>query len=173
MLYLLLGTIFGFVLSRSGAADYDYIQAMFLLKSIQLYGVMGAAVLITMPGLWAIRRWGRTSSGQPIAIEHKRLNGGTIAGAVLFGVGWSITGMCPGPMFVNVGEGKIYALAALAGAFAGAALFGAVYESLQTTFGLAPLKDSSVGSSLLSAVGRGCARPQYGSPRLPAGPPPG
>jgi len=41
---------------------------------------------------------------------------------------------------VNIGEGKVYALAALAGAVAGAALFGSLYERLQPLFGLPPLK---------------------------------
>ena len=40
-LYLVLGTIFGFILSRSGAADYDFIQGMFLFTNLQLYGIIG------------------------------------------------------------------------------------------------------------------------------------
>jgi hypothetical protein len=44
--------------------------------------------------------------------------------------------MCPGPIFVNIGEGKIYALAALAGALAGAGLFGAIYTRIQSVFRL-------------------------------------
>jgi len=58
---------------------------------------------------------------------------------VLFGVGWSIAGMCPGPILVNIGEGKVYALAALAGALIGAGAFGALYERLQQVLGLPPL----------------------------------
>ena len=139
ILYLVLGAAFGFVLSRSGAADYDFIQAMFLFESFQLYGIMGTAVAITAPGLWLIKRFGRTALGRPIEIELKTLNRGTIAGGLLFGVGWSMTGMCPGPIFVNVGEGKVYALAALAGALTGAAVFGVVYERIQGVFGLAPI----------------------------------
>mgnify|MGYP003340861185 CR=1 FL=1 len=49
--YVLLGTIFGFVLSRSGAADYDYIQGMFLFQRFQLYGIIGAAVVFLFSGL--------------------------------------------------------------------------------------------------------------------------
>jgi len=141
--YLVLGTTFGFVLSRSGAADYDSIQQMFVLHRFQLYGVLGTAVLITAPGLAAIRRWGRTLTGEPISFERKGFNKGTVVGAALFGVGWSITGMCPGPMFVNIGEGKIYSAAALAGALVGARVFGAVYQSLQKPLGLLPLESPS------------------------------
>jgi uncharacterized membrane protein YedE/YeeE len=142
ILYVILGAAFGFVLSRSGAADYDFIQAMFLFESFQLYGIIGTAVVLTAPGLWLIQRYGRTALGRPIEIELKPLNRGTIAGGVLFGVGWSIAGMCPGPIFVNVGEGKVYAVAALAGALTGTAIFGALYEQLQPLFALPRLNSS-------------------------------
>jgi uncharacterized membrane protein YedE/YeeE len=140
LLYLALGTVFGFVLSRSGAADYDFIQGMFLFQRFQLFGIIGTAVVLTAPGIWLIKRRGRTLGGSRISIELKSMNRGTVVGGVLFGIGWSITGMCPGPILVNIGEGKIYAVAALAGALAGAALFGTVYERIQRPFGLPSLK---------------------------------
>jgi uncharacterized protein len=131
LLYLALGTIFGFVLSRSGAADYDYIQGMFLFERWQLYGIIATAVAITAPGLWLIKRRGRTAAGQSIAIALKPLNRGSVIGGVLFGIGWSLAGMCPGPILVNIGEGKLYAFAALAGALTGAGAFGSLYQRLQ------------------------------------------
>lgn len=131
LLYVFFGVVFGFVLSRSGAADYDYIQAMFLFTSLQLYGIIGTAVALTAPGLWLLKRHGRTASGAPIRIEPKPANRGNIVGGALFGIGWSIAGMCPGPILVNLGEGKLYAAAALAGALTGAACFGAIYPRLQ------------------------------------------
>jgi uncharacterized membrane protein YedE/YeeE len=139
LLYLALGAVFGFVLSRSGAADYDFIQGMFLFESFQLYGIIGTAVVLTAAGLWAIKRHGRTASGQVLQIERKPLNRGTVAGSVLFGIGWSIAGMCPGPIFVNIGEGKVYAVAVLAGALTGAAAFGISYKRLEHLFTLPPL----------------------------------
>src|SRR3954463_13641734 len=140
LLYLALGTVFGFALSRSGAADYDYIQGMFLFERFQLYGILATGVLFTAPGLWLIKRRGRTIGGAPIHIELKSMNRGTVVGSLLFGVGWSLTGMCPGPILVNIGEGEGYALAALPGALAGAALFGTAYDSFRKPFGLPPLK---------------------------------
>lgn len=139
VVYLLLGIVFGFVLSRSGAADYGYIQAMFLLEDVQLFGIIGTAVVLTAPGLWWIQRRGRTAFGAPVRVERKVMNRGTIAGGLLFGVGWSMTGMCPGPILVNIGEGKVYALAALAGALVGAGVFGTLYPRLQRFFHLPPL----------------------------------
>lgn len=140
LLYLFLGTIFGFVLSRSGAADYDYIQGMFLFERFQLYGIIGTAVLLTAPGLWLVKRRGVTITGRPIAIELKPMHRGNIVGGVLFGIGWSIAGMCPGPILVNIGEGKLYAIGALAGALAGAGLFGVLYPTLQPALRMPPLE---------------------------------
>jgi uncharacterized membrane protein YedE/YeeE len=116
---------------------------MFLFESFQLYGIIGSAVALTAPGLWLIRRRGSTVLGRPVAIELKVLNRGTIAGGLLFGVGWSMTGMCPGPILVNIGEGKIYALAAIAGALTGTGLFGAFYTRLQRPMKLPPLRAES------------------------------
>jgi uncharacterized membrane protein YedE/YeeE len=139
LLYVVLGTIFGFILSRSGAADYNYIQGMFLFERFQLYGIIGTAVALTAPGLWLIKHVGRTANGAPIQVDLKLPHRGNVAGGLLFGIGWSIAGMCPGPIFVNLGEGKLYALAALAGALAGTTLFGAIYARLQSPFRLPPL----------------------------------
>jgi uncharacterized membrane protein YedE/YeeE len=140
LLYVFLGGVFGFALSRSGAADYNYIQSMLLLESFQLYGIMGTAVAFIAPGLWLLSRRGRTALGKTLTIERKAFHRGTIAGGLLFGVGWSMAGMCPGPILVNIGEGKIYALAALAGALVGAGAFGSLYESLRAPFRLPPLQ---------------------------------
>jgi len=139
LLYALAGVAFGFLLSRSGAADYNFIQAMFLFESVQLYGIIGTAVALSAPGLWLLRRYGRTVTGQPLRIEAKLRTRGNALGGLLFGVGWSMTGMCPGPIFVNIGEGKLYALAALAGALCGTALLGVSYPRLERPLRLPPI----------------------------------
>jgi uncharacterized membrane protein YedE/YeeE len=130
LVYLAFGIAFGFVLSRSGATDYNVVQQMFLLQSFQLYGIIGVAVAVTAPGLWLLRRLGRTATGARLEVKPKPRHPGNLVGGAIFGIGWSLTGMCPGPIFVNVGEGKLYALGALAGALTGAALFSLLYERL-------------------------------------------
>ncbi len=140
LLYLALGTLFGWVLSRSGAADYNFIQDMFLFRDFQLYGIIGTAVAVTMPGLWLLKRRGTTLSGAPLSVVAKPRHRGNIVGGVLFGIGWSVTGMCPGPILVNVGEGKLYAIAALLGVLVGAGAFGTLYERLIRPLGLPPLE---------------------------------
>ncbi|HET7738439.1 MAG TPA: DUF6691 family protein [Tepidiformaceae bacterium] len=134
-----LGTVFGFVLSRSGAADYNYIQGMFLFEEFQLYGIIGTAVAITAPGLYLIKRYSYRITGKQLWIESRPGHRGNLWGGLLFGTGWAITGMCPGPVLVNVGEGKLYAIAALAGVLVGASAFGALYPRLTRPFRLPPL----------------------------------
>ena len=140
LFYLVLGSVFGFALSRSGAADYNFIQGMFLFEEFQLYGIIGTAVVLTAPSLWLLKRRGRTLTGEPLQIDLKPGHRGNVYGGILFGIGWSITGMCPGPILVNIGEGKLYALAALAGTLAGASAFGTLYPRLIKPFGLPPLE---------------------------------
>jgi len=140
LFYVVTGTVFGYALSRSGAADYDFIQAMFLFENIQLYGIIGTAVVVTTPLIWLLKRHGCTITGETLVIVNKPQHRGNVAGGLLFGVGWSIAGMCPGPILVNIGEGKVYALAALAGALVGAAAFGTLYPKIARPFRLPPLE---------------------------------
>ena len=72
---------FGFALSRSGAADYNYIQGMFLFERFQLFGIIGTAIVVAGPGLWLIQRRGRTVRGTAVSVERKPLNRGTIVGS--------------------------------------------------------------------------------------------
>lgn len=139
LFFVLAGTVFGLVLSRAGATDYNFIQAMFLGEDFQLYGIIGTAIAVTLPGLWLIKRYGRTATGQPIKVSPKPVHRGNLVGGVIFGVGWAMTGMCPGPVLVNIGEGKLYALAAFAGVLVGAGLVGVLYPRLQRLMGLPPI----------------------------------
>ena len=79
-------------------------------------------------------------TGSPFAGRFGWGDTGNVAGGILFGIGWSITGMCPGPILVNVGEGKVYALFALAGALLGAAAFASAYGWLKNPLRLPEIK---------------------------------
>lgn len=143
VVFLMFGLAFGLVLSRSGAADYNFIQGMFLLTNLQLFGIIGVAVAITLPGLWLLKRRGTTLTGQPINIKAKPFHKGNVLGGALFGIGWSLTGMCPGPIIVNIGEGKLYALAAFAGVMVGTYVFGRSYSFWQKHLGLPVVQEAT------------------------------
>lgn len=135
----LFGALFGFVLSRGGAADYNMIQGMLLLTEFQVWGLMIVAVIILVPGLALLKRYGRTATGAPLLVRPKAAHSGNVVGGVLFGVGWAVTGACPGPIFVNLGEGKLYAVGTFAGVLVGAWLVGRFYPALSARLGMPAL----------------------------------
>jgi uncharacterized membrane protein YedE/YeeE len=147
-LFVLLGAIFGFILSRSGFTDFSAVQRMFLFEEWYLYGVFGGAVVLNTIGLQLLKRHGKTMTGEPIKLPgHRDVARNNIVGGILFGSGWALTGMCPGPMVVNIGEGKLYAIAALAGALFGVWLLGLFYDRIRGALDLPDLGNYEAGAS--------------------------
>lgn len=144
LLFLVAGLGFGFLLSRGGASDFDYIQRMFLLSDFQMYGIIGTAIAGAAPFLFVMRRLGRGFRGQPVDFRPKPVHRGNLVGGVIFGAGWALTGYCPGPLLVSLGEGKLYALGAFAGMITGVWLVGRFYDPLQRALGL-PGADENAG----------------------------
>ena len=126
--YLFWGLGFGFIISRAGAVRFDYIRDMFLLKSPQLYFVIGGAIAVALPLFWWIQRREAGQKGKKLPWPHRRLTPGTLPGAAIFGLGWAVTGTCPGPAVVQVGEGHFIALATVAGIFAGNLIYEAAHR---------------------------------------------
>ena len=123
--YLLAGTGFGFVLTKAEAVSWFRIQEMFRFQSFHMYGLMMSAVLVAMTSLALIRRFGvRSVDGEPIAIEPKPFTKGTVIGGGIFGLGWAMTGACPGPLYALVGAGVYPIAVALLAALAGTWVYG-------------------------------------------------
>ena len=123
-IYLALGTLFGITIVKGEMVSWLRIQEMFRFHGFHMYGVLGSAVLITAIGIRALRR--RTAlDGAQIAVPPKDFGSGIRywAGGILFGLGWALTGACPGPMFALVGTGFTVFLVAIAGALTGTWLY--------------------------------------------------
>lgn len=118
------GLVFGFVLQRVGATDFDAIAQMFLLEDLHLAGVIGIAMLVAGVGLGFVRRQ-RTGIFARYAdvVRAKPMKPGLVLGAALFGAGWAITGTCPGTGLAQLGEGKWMAIFTVLGMLLGAALY--------------------------------------------------
>jgi uncharacterized membrane protein YedE/YeeE len=124
--YLAWGLGFGFIIARCGAVRFDYIRDMFLFRSPQLYEVIGGAVATALPLFWWMQRREKRAgkkSAERLPWAHRRLTPGTLPGAALFGIGWALTGTCPGPAVVQIGQGHLYALATVAGILLGNLLY--------------------------------------------------
>lgn len=119
-LFLIFGIYFGFVLSRAGASDYDRIFAMFTGTDLHLAGVILTAILTGALGMALLKAGGNmTRDKKPIHLKERPMNKGKIAGGILFGIGWGMTGACPGTVLAQIGEGKILGAFSLAGMIAG------------------------------------------------------
>jgi hypothetical protein len=133
LLYIVWGALFGFLLHQARVTDYDAILGLFLFRDFHLMGVMGTAIATAALGLAVVRRRARSSpSGEPAEVRPKKLHGGVVAGSLVFGIGWALSGACPGTALAQVGEGKFYALATLAGLLLGTLAYGAWRSSSKT-----------------------------------------
>lgn len=109
------GLVFGFGLSRIGFADFSEVHAMFVFDDLRLLLTFAGGVALTMVGFLALARLA--------AMPRRLLHPGTVAGGLLFGAGWAITGACPSIVLVQLGHGHASALATLAGVIAGVAAY--------------------------------------------------
>ena len=125
--YFLLGIGFGIVLTKSEVLSWFRIQEMFRLQSPRMYEIMASAVVVAGASVAAIKELGlKGVSGDPIAIPPKTLGHGVryAVGGTIFGLGWALTGACPGPLFALVGNGVTVMIVAIGSALAGTWLYG-------------------------------------------------
>jgi uncharacterized membrane protein YedE/YeeE len=104
---------------------------MFRLQAFHMYGVIGSAVLVGLISIQIIKRFNiKTISGEKVVLHDKKFNKGQIYGGLIFGLGWALTGSCPGPMFVQIGAGFTVVLVVLASAILGTWLYGLIKDKL-------------------------------------------
>ena len=130
--YLLVGIIFGIVLTKSEAVSWYRIYEMFHFQSFHMYGIIGVAVVTGLIGVQLIKRRNmKDITGQPIVIADKD-KGFTnyIVGGILFGLGWGLVGTCPGPIYILLGAGFWGIGIVLIGALLGTFLYGVLKNKL-------------------------------------------
>jgi uncharacterized protein len=119
-LYLLIGTIFGIALMKADAVSWFRMQEMFRFQGFQMYGIFMTAIPTAALCVFLIRKFNvKTLDGESIVIRKKQFNWGYVYGAILFGIGWGLTGACPGPIYVQIGSGLSIAILILLSALAG------------------------------------------------------
>ena len=129
--YLLVGLLFGLTLVKSEAASWYRIQEMFRFQSFHMFGIIGSAVVTGLISTALLRRYGHTREGAPIQITPKEKGlARYLLGGLTFGVGWGLIGLCPGPIFAQVGMGLWPAAVVLVFALLGTYLYGVVRSKL-------------------------------------------
>jgi uncharacterized membrane protein YedE/YeeE len=126
------GLLFGFGLAYSGMARPEIVLSFLELTDLGLLFVMGGAVLVSGPVLLLASRSGRTAplTGARYVRRLKTMDRNVLVGGAVFGVGWGISGICPGAGYASLGIGNYPMLWGIAGMFIGAYGQGAVRSRL-------------------------------------------
>lgn len=130
--FLIVGFVFGVVLTKSEAVSWYRIFEMFHFQSFHMYGIIGVAVTTGIIGIQFIKKFNiRSIEGQRIEILDKE-PGTTryILGGIAFGLGWGLVGACPGPIFILLGAGFWNILWVFLGALLGTFLYGVFMKKL-------------------------------------------
>ncbi|WP_284077770.1 YeeE/YedE family protein [Herbaspirillum aquaticum] len=121
------GLLFGLGLIVSGMADPAKVLGFLDLAGHwdpSLALVMAGAIAIGMPAFTLARRRSRSLLGAPMQLPTARgIDRRLVLGSVLFGVGWGLAGICPGPALVLLGMGSLKGLAFVMAMLAGMLLF--------------------------------------------------
>lgn len=129
--YAIVGIAFGIVFTKAEIISWFRIQEMFRLQSFHMYGVIGTAIVVGMISVWLIKRYNvKTMYGEKIEFHPKKFNKGQIIGGIIFGLGWAMTGACPGPLFAQIGAGFLVVVVVLLSAVAGTWVYGYFRERL-------------------------------------------
>lgn len=130
--FLFIGILFGFIMTKGEVVSWFRMQEMFRFDGFHMYGVMGTAVIVTAIGIFLMKKFNvrsvdnTTLDFKVMSLQWKRL----ILGGTIFGLGWAMTGACPGPLYVLVGHGQWIVLVIIAAALLGTLTYGALRNKL-------------------------------------------
>jgi hypothetical protein len=129
---LIIGIAFGFILTKGEVISWFRIFEMFRFESFHMYGIIGSAVFVSLVfNQWIKRSKMKDIDGTPIEIPtfysgYRRY----LLGGIIFGLGWALTGACPGPLYTLVGNGATVMIVAVLSALFGAFTYGIVHKKL-------------------------------------------
>ncbi len=131
LVYAFMGILFGIVFVKAEIVSWFRIQEMFRFESFHMYGVIGTAVVVGVISVFIIKKYNlKTKDGEHVVLTPKTFNKGQIIGGLIFGLGWAITGACPGPLFAQIGSGFTVVIITFLSALAGTWVYGYFKEKL-------------------------------------------
>lgn len=131
LVYAFIGTLFGIVFVKAEIVSWFRIQEMFRFDSFHMYGVIGTAVMVGALAVFIIKKYNiKTIDGETVVLTPKTFNKGQIIGGLMFGLGWAITGACPGPLFAQIGSGFTLVIITFLSAIAGTWTYGYFKDKL-------------------------------------------
>ncbi len=130
--FLLVGVLFGIILSKAEVISWYRIYEMFKFQSFHMYGIIGSSIILGMIIVYFFNKVSiKTYLGDKIEIESKKKGlYRNILGGIIFGLGWGLIGACPGPIFILLGRGVIAIIVIVFGGLLGAFLYHAFKNKL-------------------------------------------
>jgi uncharacterized protein len=130
--FLLIGILFGIIMTKSEAISWYRIQEMFRFQAFHMYGIIGSALAVgVLLVKWIKHKEIKNSEGYKIEIADKEMSiYRYLFGGILFGLGWALSGACPGPMYTLIGNGFTVFIAVILSALAGTYVYGLVKYKL-------------------------------------------
>ena len=130
--FILTGIFFGIVMTKSEAISWYRIQEMFRFQSFHMYGVIGTAWFVGVIFIQLIKRKNlKTYQGDSIAFKNKDFSiSRYLFGGIVFGLGWALSGVCPGPMYTLVGNGFTVFIVVILSALLGTYVYGLLKNKL-------------------------------------------
>ena len=129
---LVLGTLFGLILVKAEVLSWFRIQEMFAFQSFHMYGIIGSAVVVGALSVFLIRTLNvKSLEGNLIELKDKtpRYTSAYVGGTA-FGLGWAMTGACPGPMYALIGSGTTIMVLAVVAGVLGVLTYAALRDKL-------------------------------------------
>lgn len=129
---ILLGMFFSICIVKGEVISWFRIQEMFLFESFHMFGILGSAVAVGAVSLFLIKKFKiKSINGQDAVPEPKPLRPiSNFVGGTLFGLGWAMTGACPGPMYALAGYGHTIIIVSIIFAISGVFIYGMIIEKL-------------------------------------------
>ncbi len=130
--FLIIGILFGIILSKTEVVSWYRIYEMFKFQSFHMYGIIGSAVVIGIVLMQLFKKGViKDYLGNQVIVQEKEKGFiKTILGGTIFGLGWALSGACPGPLYVLIGQGFLPILIVLLGAILGAFIYGILSKKL-------------------------------------------
>ena len=131
-LALLIGIFLGIIFMKAEVLSWFRIQEMFAFQSFHMYGIIGSAIAVAALSVLIIRKVGAKSiEGNLIELNDKAPNyKSAYIGGTIFGLGWAMTGACPGPMYALVGSGTTVFLISIVMGILGVLAYAALRSKL-------------------------------------------
>ena len=131
-LALLIGIFLGIIFMKAEVLSWFRIQEMFAFQSFHMYGIIGSAIAVGALSVWIIRKLeAKSIEGNVIELNDKAPNyKSAYIGGTIFGLGWAMTGACPGPMYALVGSGTTVFLISIVMGILGVLAYAALRSKL-------------------------------------------